>query len=152
MDKLIVADLMTEEVVFARENDSLNSAYDAMEEHRIRHLPVVDSERAVVGVISQRDMVAAALFSKESLPFSQVRDYLRNTTVAEVMSRGVETTDPEESIREAGLKLLENKFGCLPVVEGQKLIGIITESDFVRYLSLAEESMGQRLGRRFKTA
>jgi len=152
MAGLTVADLMTEEVVFARENDSLDVAYDAMEEHRIRHLPVVDSEKKVVGVLSQRDMVAAALFSKESLPFSQVRDYLKNTTVAEVMSRGVETTDPEETIREAGLKLLENKFGCLPVVEGQTLIGIITESDFVRYLSLTEESVGQRLRRHFKTA
>ncbi|NBX76476.1 MAG: CBS domain-containing protein [Proteobacteria bacterium] len=151
MEKITVADLMTEIVVFARENDTLDAAYDAMEENKIRHLPVVDSERSVVGVLSQRDMVAAALFSKDSLPFSQLRDYLRNTTVAEVMSRGVEVTDPEESIREAGLKLLENKFGCLPVVEGQTLIGILTESDFVRYLSEMEESTGQRLGRHLKT-
>jgi CBS domain-containing membrane protein len=151
MENLTVADLMTEEVVYARENDSLDVAYDSMEENKIRHLPVVDSERNVVGVLSQRDMVAAALFSKESLPFSQVRDYLRNTTVAEVMSRGIETTDPEETLREAGLKLLENKFGCLPVVEGQKLIGILTESDFVRYLSQMDQSAGQGLRGHLKT-
>lgn len=135
-DSITVADLMTEEVVFGRETDRLDFLYDAMAENYIRHIPIVNSDREVVGVVSQRDLVSAALFSKESLPFSQVRDYLRNTTAGEIMSRGVEVTEPDEGIDEAGLKLLENKFSCLPVVEGLKLIGIITEADFVRYLAL----------------
>ncbi len=145
MSSLTVGDLMTEKVVFARDWDTLDTAFDSMEEYSIRHLPVVDAERAVIGIISQRDLVGAALYSKEFLPFAQLKEYLKNTTVGEVMSRGVETTDPEESLREAGLKLLENKFGCLPVVEGQTLIGIITESDFVRYLCNLEEFAGKRL-------
>lgn len=140
MKSLTVADLMTEEVVFGREKDRLDFLYDAMAEHSIRHIPIVNSDREVVGVISQRDLVSAALFSKESLPFSQVRDYLRNTTAGEIMSRGVEMTEPEESVEEAGLKLLENKFSCLPVVDGLKLVGILTEADFVRYLALRGHS------------
>lgn len=152
MSSLKVADLMTEKVVFCKENELLETAYDAMAEHSVRHIPVIDSEWEVVGVLSQRDIVGAALFSKESLPFSQVRDYLRNTRVSEVMSRGVETTDPEEDLKEAGLKLLENKIGCLPVVEGQRLIGILTESDFVRFFCNEGAFLRQRLRRHSKSA
>jgi len=150
MVALKVADLMSEKVVFCREHELLETAYEAMAEHSIRHIPVVDSDREIVGILSQRDIVAAVLFSKDSLPFSQVKDYLRNTRVAEVMSRGVETTEPEESLSEAGWKLLENKIGCLPVVEGQKLIGILTESDFVRFLSNQENRSRQGLRSRLK--
>ena len=152
MKPIKVADLMTEKVVFCRENEKLETAYDAMAENSIRHIPVVDSQQDLIGILSQRDIVGAALFSKESLPFSQVRDYLRNTRVGEVMSRGVETTEPDEDLREAGLKLLENKFGCLPVVEGQRLIGIVTESDFVRFVCNEEKRLGQRLRRHLKPA
>lgn len=152
MKPLKVADLMTEKVVFCRENELLETAYDSMSENSIRHIPVVDSQQELIGILSQRDIVGAALFSKESLPFSQVRDYLRNTRVGEVMSRGVETTEPDEELREAGLKLLENKFGCLPVVEGQKLIGILTESDFVRLVCNQEDFLRQRLRRHLKPA
>ncbi|NBV49668.1 CBS domain-containing protein [bacterium] len=147
MKPLIVADLMTEKVVFGRESDSLDSLYDAMAEHSIRHIPIVDSEKNVVGIISQRDLVSAVLFSKESLPASQVKDYLRHTKAAEVMSRGVETIGPDDSVREAGLLMLENKFGCLPVVEGEHLIGVLTESDFIKHVIGVDQESGQRLRR-----
>jgi len=133
--KLLVADLMTEKTVFRRAGDSLEALYDAMGEYGIRHIPIVDSEQKVIGVVSQLDLFRSCLYLTDQLHLSQVREYLRNTLAQEVMSRSVETIDPSEPIREAGLKMLENKFSCLPVVEGEKLIGILTESDFVRYLS-----------------
>jgi CBS domain-containing membrane protein len=150
MPELFVADLMTEKVVFGRENDSLESIYDAMMDNKIRHLPILNSEGEILGIISHRDLVGAALYNESKLPISQVKEFLRNTRADEVMTRGVEVTEPMESLSEAGLKLLENQFGCLPVVEGLKLIGILTEADFVRYLCEQEKVLGQRLGSQAK--
>jgi CBS domain-containing membrane protein len=152
MAELQVADLMTEKVVFARENDRLDTVYDVMAENHIRHIPVVNKDQEVIGLISQRDLVGAALFTDQSMPLSQVRDLLREIKVSEVMIRGAETTEPDESLREAGLKMLENKFGCLPVVEGQTLIGILTEADFVQYVCNLESESAKRLGSRAKSA
>jgi len=152
MTELQVADLMTEKVVFARENDRLDTVYDVMAENHIRHIPVVNKDQEVIGLVSQRDLVGAALFTDQSMPLSQVRDLLREIKVSEVMIRGAETTEPDESLREAGLKMLENKFGCLPVVEGQTLIGILTEADFVQYVCNLESESAERLGRRSKSA
>lgn len=152
MPELQVADLMTEKVVFARENDRLDTVYDVMAENHIRHIPVVNKDQEVIGLVSQRDLVGAALFTDQSLPLSQVRDLLREIKVSEVMIRGAETIEPEESLREAGLKMLENKFGCLPVVEGQTLIGILTEADFVLYVCNLEADLAKRLRRRAKSA
>lgn len=145
MGELLVADLMTEKVIFGRESDTLDMLYDAMMDNKIRHVPIVNSDGEIVGIVSHRDLVGAALSTETNLPVSQVKEYLRSTRADEIMTRGVEVTEPLESLREAGLKLLENQFGCLPVVQGLKLIGILTASDFVRYLCEQERESGQRL-------
>jgi len=150
--ELLVADLMTEKVVFARVSDTLDVVFDVMAKNQFRHLPVVNRDQEVIGIVSQRDLVGTALFSDKTLTLSQVRDFLRNVTVGEVMIRGAETTEPEVTAREAGLTMLENKFGCLPVVDGQVLIGILTESDFVRYLCDLEFASAEGLRSRFKSA
>jgi len=150
--KLRVADLMTEKTVFGRGSDSLESIYDAMGEYGIRHIPIVDSDKNVVGIVSHRDLVQSCLHLSDQLPMSQVRDYLRNSRADSIMSRAVETIEPNEPLEEAGLKMLENKFSCLPVVEGERLIGILTESDFVRYLIQDQEALSpQRLKRHLQS-
>jgi CBS domain-containing membrane protein len=62
-----------------------------------------------------------------------MREILRRTSVAEVMTSEVETADPDLPLSEAAKVMFENKFGCLPVLESSKLVGILTESDFVRF-------------------
>ena len=154
---MLVGDLMTEKVVFAREADTLDTLYDAMLDNRIRHLPVVNSDGEVVGIVSHRDLVGSALSTQTKLPISEVKQTLRMMRADEIMTREVEVTDPLEPIREAGLRLLENQLGCLPVVDGLKLIGILTEADFVRYLCEQERTeeeieSGIRLRRQSKLA
>lgn len=139
--KLLVADLMTEKTVFAKKTDSLETIYDAMGEYGMRHVPIVDSEKRVIGLVSHRDLVRACLHLTDQWPMAEIRDFMRNTRVESVMSFSVETIAPDEPIEEAGLKILENKFSCLPVVEGEKLIGIITESDFVRYVIQTQKAL-----------
>ena len=135
MSILTASDLMTATVHTVSRRDSLAKAYDLMGDGKIRHLPVVDSNGDIEGLLSQRDMLRHALAGLTELPPSRIRDFLRNRRVEEVMVTGVETADPDEDIQSVAERIFENKFGCLPVVEGVHLVGIITEADFVRYVA-----------------
>ncbi len=127
-----VRDLMTDHVFTLRPNDDLEALYDLMDAHHIRHVPIVDREGDIVGLVTQRDLTRSALGSQEALPLSMQQDILRRRKVREIMATEVETVEPDENLKAAAEILLENKIGCLPVVEGEHLVGILTESDFVR--------------------
>lgn len=130
---LNVRDLMTEEVVTVTVDTDLARVYDLMTSREIRHLPIVDYEGDLQGLVTHRDLVGRAADRDE--PLAQWRAALRQRKVHEVMSRSVETTEPEQSLSSAASLMLEQKFGCLPVVEGRRVVGILTESDFVRYVA-----------------
>ena len=123
-------------------DDSLQIVNQIMFENRIRHLPVVDREDSrLVGIISHRDLVRHALFATDELPAYAEDDLLAKTKVHFVMIRDVETIDIDTDIQEAATVLLENKFGCLPVMEDGQLTGILTESDFVKFVCLQATEM-----------
>lgn len=127
-----VADVMVEAVYTLNPEDSLRSAKDLMWEHNVRHVPIVDVDRDLVGLISHRDLVGVTADADADLPLTSQQDLLESTRIADVMTREVATAEPDESLREAAIQMLEQKFGCLPVVSGTRLVGILTESDFVR--------------------
>ncbi|MCY1081001.1 CBS domain-containing protein [Archangium lansingense] len=116
---------MTRDLVTLKEDDDVVLGDDLLAEHDIRHLPVV-KEGKLVGLVTHRDLIRA-LARHERNPGSppvQVRD---------IMSRSLETLKPLSSAREAIHKLLDHKFGCVPVVEeGGRLVGIVTETDLIR--------------------
>ena len=132
--KLKVRDLMTEEVRSLSTEDTALVAWDLMDDKHIRHVPVVDEEGEVVGLLSERDLLRNALAGATDLPVSAQRDYLRGIRIEEIMTSVPYTVEPESELAEAGRMMLEFKISCLPVVEGSSLVGIITESDFVRRL------------------
>jgi CBS domain-containing membrane protein len=134
MKNLKVRDLMTERVFSIRADEDLARLNDLMSDLHVRHIPVVDNEENVIGIVSQRDLIRSALDTEGVLPVSEQRDLLKSTTVREIMVAGVETAEPDQDIQEAGRLMLENKLGCLPVVEGNHLVGILTEADFVKYV------------------
>ncbi|MFL5346873.1 MAG: CBS domain-containing protein [Hyalangium sp.] len=130
---LTVADLMTRDVVTLEAEEGLIQVDDLLKRHHIRHVPVVHG-RKLVGLVSHRDLIRALArqpAGQGALPVS----------VKDVMTREVETVEPSASVRQAIEKLLDRRFGCLPVVDEQgELVGIITESDFMRLaLELLEE-------------
>jgi CBS domain-containing membrane protein len=127
-----VRDLMTDRVYTLQPHDDLEALYDLMDEHHIRHVPIVDADGDLVGLVTQRDLGRTVLGVRDALPVSEQQEILRRRRVREIMALEVETVEPDESLRAAAQMLLENKIGCEPVVEGEKLIGILTESDFVR--------------------
>ena len=126
-----VKDIMNKEVKTLGKNDKLNLANDIMKMERIRHLPVVDGERPV-GIISQRDLFRDSLGSVLGFREKTKEAFLKTVEVKEIMTDGVITTSPETDIKVAGRIMLEKTIGCLPVVENDKLVGIITETDILR--------------------
>jgi CBS domain-containing membrane protein len=134
MGQLKVRDLMTDKVYSIKEEEDLARLNDLMNDIRIRHVPVVDEGGELVGIVSHRDLLRSALDTEGVLPISEQRDLLRSTAVREIMVTEVETTEPNQEIQEAGRTMLDNKLGCLPVLEGRQLVGILTEADFVKYV------------------
>lgn len=127
-----VRDLMTPAVETLGRNDALTLADDLMRQRRIRHLLVLDEEGALCGVVSQRDLFRGALARALGYGESAQRKLLGTLVVKEVMTTEVVTVGPDAPLGEAARLMLEHQIGCLPVVEGERLVGILTESDFVR--------------------
>jgi CBS domain-containing protein len=124
---------MTTEVVTLELNDSLTVADDVMKLGRIRHLPVLDDENeGVEGIVSQRDLFRGALARCLGYGDHAQRQLLNQLVVKEVMTKDVATVEPDVPLEEAARLMLARKIGCLVVVEADRLIGILTESDFVK--------------------
>jgi len=130
---LEVRDLMTEKVFTLKPGDTLEELYELMDDKHVRHVPVVDREGDLVGLVTHRDLSRSALGPQEGLPLNVQEEILRRRKVREIMATEVDTIEPDEPLEDAAGMLLENKIGCVPVVEGEHLVGILTEADFVRY-------------------
>ncbi len=150
MARLLVRDLMTTRPYTLASDADLATLYDLMSTRNVRHVLIVDGEGSLLGIVSHRDLMRSALFTDVELPLSEQRNFLRSIKVSEVMTRDPETVDPEDDLAAAGVTMVENKFGCLPVLEGDKLVGILTESDFVRYVVASQEA--RAVGRRRTSA
>lgn len=135
MPKMPVSGLMTRPVFALRRDDDLATLRDLMEDRDVRHVPVVDPEGDLLGLVTHRDLLRTSLVEQEDTPDFVEHEVLSHLTVGDIMTSDVETVTPEADIREAAQLMYENKFGCLPVVEGSHLVGILTESDFVRLMA-----------------
>jgi len=133
MMNLRVRNLMSSNVHSVREKDSLAAVYNLMNDYDVRHVPVTDSDEDLVGLISHRDLLRSAMIEQGNLTLSMEQDLLKNTSAREVMMTAVATIEADEDLTSAAQLMTENKYGCLPVVEGRRLVGILTESDFVRF-------------------
>lgn len=134
-DPIRVRDLMTTEVHTLGRNDKLRMADDLMGMERIRHLPVLDDEGELAGIVSQRDLFRSALARVLGYGQTAQDKLLDMLLVKEVMTNTVETVSPDTPISEAAQRMTQGKLGCLVVVEGGALAGILTESDFVEHVA-----------------
>jgi CBS domain-containing membrane protein len=128
-----VSDLMSTDVATLRRNDKLSIADDVMRLGRIRHLPVVDDDGKVVGLLSQRDLFRGALATALGYGEHGQQKLMELLLVKEVMTSDVITVTGDVLIADAARTMVDRKLGCLPVVDDAgEPIGIVTESDFVR--------------------
>lgn len=130
-----VSDLMTHEVATLQRNDKLSIADNVMRLGRIRHLPVIDEDGELVGIVSQRDLFRGALVKAFGYGSTAQKRVMDTIVVKEVMATEVQTATPQMSLKDAARVMSEKKIGCLPVVEDGKLVGIVTEGDFVAFLA-----------------
>jgi len=129
-----VRDIMTTEVTTLGRNDSLQLAKDIMTLGRVRHFPVLDDGK-VVGVVSQRDLYKASLGSVMKYGEKAQRSFLEGIPVKEVMSDPAITIAPHAAVQEAARIMMEKKIGCLLVLEGAQLVGIVTETDMLKLVA-----------------
>lgn len=104
-----------------------------MKECNIHRLPVVDEGR-LVGIVTLGDIREASPSDAHSLTIYELNYLIARLTVGEIMTRDPITVTPEMSIEAAARLMLEHKIGGLPVMEGDRLVGIITETDIFRLL------------------
>ncbi|QFI55443.1 CBS domain-containing protein [Aeromonas simiae] len=141
---ITLSEIMTEHPFTLGPENSLKQAIDLMGQERIRHIPVVDDEERLLGLVTLSDVLASC----ESKLFVTTRDkeeeFTDSVHLGEIMTRNVAWVDPHAGIKEAALYLQRHKYGCLPIVERGKLIGIVTDSDFVAVAINLLEIMAER--------
>jgi acetoin utilization protein AcuB len=121
-------------MVTISETDTLSTVEDIMTLGHVRHMPVVRGGK-LVGVVSERDLLRASLSNLTAFGSEERRAFLQVVEIARVMSTPAITIALESTVEEAALVMAERKIGCLPVVEESELIGIITETDVLRYFA-----------------
>ena len=121
-----INEIMTTEVVTLGMNDNLMDVHELMFKRNVRHIPIVDEKTRLVGIVSHRDLLSATPVTSGN----RGRVYA-HTRTSEIMRSGVETITPSTNVRHAALTLERLKIGCLPVVSGSYLVGIVTSSDLI---------------------
>lgn len=127
-----VDEVMRQRVFAVRPDDDLATVLELMEQHHVRHIPVVEDEENLVGLVSHRDLLRHSMIEQADVPSFVEDAMLEKVRVGEVMTTDPESVTPDTPLAEAARLMYENKYGCLPVVEGMRLVGILTEADFVR--------------------
>ncbi len=137
-----VGEKMTREVITICPKERVMVAKHILDEKRIRHLPVV-SDGKLVGIITDRDIRRNLPSPTHSLGIHELSYLLDKLQVQMVMTRQVISVTPETSIEAAANLLVAHKIGGLPVLDGERLVGIITEIDLLKALLEREQGEGQ---------
>ena len=128
---LKVKDIMTSEVFVLYATQTLELVRSLMRIKHVRHVPIVDADNTFVGLMTHRDLLAQTISHLAEVDESE-QEYLdSHIHIMNIMKTDVVTADPEMTVCSAISLLLDHKYGCLPVVSNGKLVGIVTEADFL---------------------
>ena len=125
-----VKEVMVKEVATLDVNDELSLANDIMRLGRIRHLPVVDGAR-LLGIVSERDLFRSSLAQALGYGGQASRELMKTLRIKDIMVREPVTISPEMDLWQAVKIMVDKKIGCLPVVDHDRLVGLITETDIM---------------------
>lgn len=132
-----LSEIMNRTLVTVDTRASLRQAQRILDRRNIRHLFVMDGKR-LVGIVTDRDLRKAAPSSKSPLTTSEREEFMDELKVVEVMLRKLITASSSTTVREAAKVMVREKIGCLPVVDGKTLVGIVTETDLLEILVRGE--------------
>lgn len=130
-----VKDVMTTELHVALMDDTMESVANQLIQHKINHVPVVDTDGNLQGIVTRNDLELLKDWGTEiGLPLSEKKNLrlLSTSLASERMSEILVTVSPEDTLGHCASIFLDNVFHALPVVEGEKLVGIITTYDLLR--------------------
>lgn len=130
---MFVSDWMTRKVFTIGPEESVSDAIALMKEKGIKHLPVQKNGK-LKGIISDRDIKEFTPSRATTLDIYELHYVLAKTKVKEIMKTRVISTSPDTPVEEAAMLMHDNEIGCLPVVEGEMLVGIISDRDIYRVL------------------
>ncbi|MGY3930799.1 acetoin utilization protein AcuB [Aeromonas encheleia] len=140
---MTLSEIMTEHPFTLGPQNSVKQAMDLMQQERIRHIPIVDEHHHLLGLVTLSDILATRESKLLLINPEREAEFTDSVQLDEIMTRQVASVDPHAGIKEAALYLQRHKYGCLPVIRGSKLVGIVTESDFIavaiNLLELMEE-------------
>ncbi len=134
---MLVKEWMSTPLITARPETTLLEAVRLMRRHRIRRLPVVDGEGCLVGIISDRDLKEASPSKATTLDVHEHHYLFAELTVGDYMTRQVITVSPQDSVERAAAVMVRHKVTGLPVVEGGRAVGMISQEDVSRVLTEA---------------
>ena len=134
MEIALVRASMQAKIVTISEDDSLSTAEDIMRLGGVRHLPVVRGGR-LVGVVSERDLLRLALSTLNTGGDIHRRAFLQALNVSQAMSSPPVTIEAYAAMDKAALLLAQYKIGCLPVLDGEDLVGILTATDVLSHFA-----------------
>ena len=143
---MFVRSYMTIDPVFASPDDNFHQAMHMLRKRRVRHLPVVEKGH-LVGIVVEKDLLSNQPSPATSLSLYEIYSLLEMLRIRQMMTRPVITVGGDCPLEEAARIMVENKISCLPVMDGERLVGIITETDVFK--SLVEILGGGEEGLRF---
>lgn len=131
---MIIERRMTRNPVTCSPEISLADATTLMKHEKVSRLPVLDKERHLVGIITEKDILYASPSPATSLSIHEMAYLLSKLTVSKLMQKKVVTINKNTTVEEAARTMVDQDLSCLPVIENNKLIGIITKTDMFKVL------------------
>ena len=126
---MIIRNVMTRNPYIISPESSVTEAKALMSKKNISKLPVVDKSNRLVGIITKNDLAKAGPSDATTLDMFEIGYLLSKLTVSKVMVKDVVTVSENEVVEEAARIMVDRQIGCIPVVENDVLVGIVTESD-----------------------
>ena len=126
---MIISRVMTKNPFFIHPEMPINEARSFMQKEKIGHLPVLDKNNILVGLLAKKDLMKAGPSPATSLDVYEISYLLSKMTAKDVMAKDVITVGENEVVEEAARIMTDNDIGCLPVMRGKLLVGIITDTD-----------------------
>nr|WP_325050648.1 CBS domain-containing protein [Pseudoalteromonas sp. T1lg10] len=134
-------DLMTASPITIAADAALYDVHQLMRQYNIRHIPVTDDKQHLVGMLTQKVIIAQVMKIISVFGADALERKEKQTPVSEIMLTRFDTVDSSDQLIDIAKFFLNNRHGCMPVLEAKKLVGVLTSSDFVRLsISLMEKS------------
>jgi len=129
---MLVRDRMSHPVIFIHPDTSMQEALDIMREEHVRRLPVVNKTGQLVGIVTEADLDKASPSVATTLSVWEIKELVSKVKVEKIMSRDVVTIKDDTPIEEAARIMADGNFSGLPVMQDDKLVGLITETDLFK--------------------